>query len=61
MRFEHKAGMLLKRKDVAGRQYVVGGREQVPGVRSQKIGSMQKAGKAGIDGGNWQTSLGPVF
>jgi hypothetical protein len=53
--------MLLKRKDVAGRQYVVGGREQVPGVRSQKIGSMQKAGKAGIDGGNWQTSLGPVF
>jgi hypothetical protein len=31
--YEFKPGMLLKRKDVGGRRYVVGGEEQVPGVR----------------------------
>ncbi len=35
------------------------GRES--GARSQKIGSKQEAGKAGIDDGDWQTSPGLVF
>jgi hypothetical protein len=35
MRYMFKAGMLLKRKEVGGRQYV-GGEEQVPGGRIQE-------------------------
>jgi hypothetical protein len=36
--YEFKAGMLLKRKDVGGRRYVVGGEKQGPGVRCQVVG-----------------------
>ena len=36
-------------------------KRQESGARSQKIGRKQKAGKAGIDDGDWQTSLGLVF
>jgi hypothetical protein len=36
--YNFKTGMLLKGKDVGCRRYVVGGEEQVPGVRCQVSG-----------------------
>jgi hypothetical protein len=43
MRYNFKAGMLLKRKEVGGRRYVIAGEEDVPGVRIQKSGVRTKS------------------
>jgi hypothetical protein len=65
-----ESGNVVEKK--GGRWWVAGGtwgrtgcrcqiRIQESGARSQKIGSKQKAGKARIDDGAWQTSPDTTF